>query len=531
VAAETGRPWWRRPRTWALAAGAGCATVVAVAAGVYSWFGVPPLKAAADREATVFYYADGRTELGRIGTDNRVSVPLSDVPAHVRDAVLSAEDRDFASNPGVSFTGLARALWVNLRGGALQGGSTITQQYVKNALLTPDRTLRRKVQELVVALKLERDHSKDEILESYLNTIYFGRGAYGIEAAAKAYFNKDVRDLSVSEGAVLAAVINSPVASDPSHGGQDRLGRRWRFVIDGMVKMGRLSPGDAAAQRLPRVLPHRPAVMAGTRGYLIDALRQELKDRGFSDIEIEMFGLRVVTTLDPRLQRRTNEVMGQVLSGGALPGGARAGLVVLEPENSRVVAMYGGRDYLTRPFNNATQVGVPASLPDRVRVPFADIPRLTDLAASETDNGASGTPAVPSMVSQVSYPDGRVLLRDGRVLDRRPADHPAAERAAARIGLLAKLGGIQSDDRVPAAVGSGQTPLSADGRSLAAVVRQRYAFAFSLYREAGNTQVRITGRRRPVPGRGAEPAAHGRCRPRRIGRGGNPTVASAGTRH
>jgi membrane carboxypeptidase/penicillin-binding protein PbpC len=177
-------------------------------------------------------------------------------------------------------SGLVRAFAADVSGRSLQGGSTITQQYVKNALLSSDRTVTRKVKELFVAVKLEQHHSKDEILESYLNTIFFGRGAYGIEAASRAWFGKDVRKLTVAEGAVLAGVINAPLATDPARGGRERLGRRFRFVLDGMVKMGALSPQAAAAQRLPRILRHQPAVMSGSRGYLIDALEQELKARG-----------------------------------------------------------------------------------------------------------------------------------------------------------------------------------------------------------------------------------------------------------
>src|SRR5690606_21913782 len=154
--------------------------------------------------------SDGTTELAKVvpPEGNRTPVPLEQVPVHVRDAVLSAEDRNFYDNPGFSPTGLLRALRDNALGRAdAGGGSTITQQYVKNAFLGPERTVSRKAHELIISAKMAREWSKDEILHAYLNTIYFGRGAYGIEAGARAYFGKPVAELSVAEGAVLASLI------------------------------------------------------------------------------------------------------------------------------------------------------------------------------------------------------------------------------------------------------------------------------------------------------------------------------------
>ncbi|MDQ2723254.1 MAG: transglycosylase domain-containing protein, partial [Actinomycetota bacterium] len=167
--------------------------------------------------ATIFAQ-DGKTQLARLVPfeGNRTDVTISDVPTHVRFAVLSAEDRTFYSNPGFSVSGTARAALNDVTGGDRQGGSTITQQYVKNALTGDDQTLTRKLKELVTSTKLARQTSKDDILAAYLNTIYFGRGSYGIAAAAKTYFGKSTKDLSVAEGAVLAASIRSPSALDPT---------------------------------------------------------------------------------------------------------------------------------------------------------------------------------------------------------------------------------------------------------------------------------------------------------------------------
>ena len=185
---------------------------------------------------------------------NRVDVNIDQIPVHVRNAVMAAEDRDFYSNPGFSFTGFARAVKNNIFGGDLQGGSTITQQYVKNALVGDARSgiggVVRKAKELVISTKMSSEWSKDQVLQSYLNIIYFGRGAYGISAASKAYFDKPVEQLTVAEGALLAALIQRPSALDPAVN-PEGAAKRWNWVLDGMVDIGALSPTDRAAQVVP----------------------------------------------------------------------------------------------------------------------------------------------------------------------------------------------------------------------------------------------------------------------------------------
>ena len=186
----------------------------------YARIDVPPVNASAQRQTTEVYYADNKTFLGRFGETNRTIVPLSSMPIHLRDAVLAAENRSFYTDSGVSPKGIARALWVNLKGGQTQGGSTITQQYVKNYYLTSERSIQRKLKEAFLSIKIDKQRSKDQILEDYLNTIYLGRGAYGVEAAAKAYFNTSVGKLDIAQGAVLASIVRSPANYDPSTDGR-----------------------------------------------------------------------------------------------------------------------------------------------------------------------------------------------------------------------------------------------------------------------------------------------------------------------
>jgi membrane peptidoglycan carboxypeptidase len=253
------RPWWRRLLLWCtftvlgLVAAALLAFVIA-----YQAVDIPDPNEDFQTETSFVYYADGKTELGEFALQNRQPVALSEVPQSLQDAVIAAEDRTFYENSGVDVKGILRAAWNNLRGESTQGASTITQQYVKIAYLTSEQSYTRKAKEAILALKIQQQLSKTEILQGYLNTIYFGRGAYGVQAASQAYFATDVEDLDVAQSALLATVLNSPGNLDPAEGRQaraDALGR-YRYVLDGMVDSGTLD--QARADRLSRRLPPSP---------------------------------------------------------------------------------------------------------------------------------------------------------------------------------------------------------------------------------------------------------------------------------
>jgi len=236
-----------------LAASAFLGPVLAFAVG-YVVFPVPTPDDVVNNQVALLSYADG-DPLTRLVPEqgNRTKVPIQSVPAHVREAVLAAEDRSFYSNPGFDPIGIARAAWNQIRGGD-GGGSTITQQYVKNTLVGDAPSLWRKYKELIVSVKVSQENTKDQILGDYLNAIYFGRGAYGIQAASQAYFGKNVQDLTVAEGAVLAGVIQSPSRWDPAVN-PDRAVTRWNFVLDGMVAQRWLTPAERSAQRFPQQMP------------------------------------------------------------------------------------------------------------------------------------------------------------------------------------------------------------------------------------------------------------------------------------
>ena len=169
-------------------------------------------------QSSFVYYADGKTQVGQYATQNRQIIPLSEMPPDLQNAVVAAEDRTFWTNHGIDPKGIIRAAFNDARGGATQGASTITQQYVKILYLTQERSLNRKVHEAILSLKLQKQQSKQEILQGYLNTIYFGRGAYGVQAAAQAYFGVDADQLTPAPERGAASVLNNPSQFDPANG-------------------------------------------------------------------------------------------------------------------------------------------------------------------------------------------------------------------------------------------------------------------------------------------------------------------------
>jgi membrane peptidoglycan carboxypeptidase len=285
-------------------------------------------------QASTLYYSDAKTILARVGTEDHSDVALSSVPQGVRHAVLAAEDRDFYHHPGVSVWGILRAVVADLRG-AQQGASTITQQYVRNAFLTQDVSLDRKTKEIALALKLEHKFTKDQILERYLNTIYYGRGASGIAAAAHAYFGLTPDQLTDAQGAVLAAAIKDPYRYDPANDAAAAEGR-WTWVVNAERDAGWLT----AAPAYPKVQPPSAAA-AGPNGVVVDRVESELAGHGISSQALHTQGLSVVTTLDAAAQQAALAQVASHLSGQ--PKDLRAALVGLDPGTGAVRAYYGGK--------------------------------------------------------------------------------------------------------------------------------------------------------------------------------------------
>ena len=329
------------------------ATVFGIA---YFTVNIPDPNSYVNSQATIIQYADG-SEIGRIGAQNRTIVPLANIPIQLRHAVLAAEDKNFYSNRAFSITGIVRAAINNLRGGSLQGGSTITQQYAKTAFLTPNRDTKRKIKELIIAIKLENQFSKDQILENYLNTIYFGRGAYGVETGAQLYFGRSANQLTLEQSAVLASILRSPGYYDPDYreGNLERLQARFKYVIDNMHNEGWISDKRYANIKYPEVKSRvRSGVLAGPKGYLMQAVQSELNALGFTEDELMIGGLVVKTTLEKLAQQAAVDAVDKE-SPKKAPDNLHIGMVSIRPGTGEIVAMYGGKDYLIRQLNDATQ--------------------------------------------------------------------------------------------------------------------------------------------------------------------------------
>ncbi|WP_243710418.1 transglycosylase domain-containing protein [Micromonospora sp. KC213] len=318
--------------------------------------------------STTVYTSNGKNIVAKLGNENRTFVTIDQIPPHVRDAVAAAEDRNFYRHSGVDYKGIARAAWNNLTGGDKQGASTITQQYARNAYESlKDDTYARKVQEAIVASKLNDQFSKEEIMENYLNVIYFGRGAYGIEAAAQTYFRKPASKLTVAEGAVLAALIKQPEPS-ATHNSYDpainpsEAKSRWSYVIDGMKKEGWVDAAGKppAPTEYPKVLPPLKSGngfgVKSPRGNVINYVRQEMEQWGLcSDSgapgkrscadELRVGGYKITTTIDNKMQSDLEKAARPDLKGSVLygqPKNLMAAVVAVHPKTGRVLAYYGG---------------------------------------------------------------------------------------------------------------------------------------------------------------------------------------------
>ena len=315
---------------------------------------VPAPSDVSQAQATILYYDDGVTELGRLGESNRVSLTLTDIPVLTQQAVLAAEDRDFYEHGGFSVRGIVRAFFNNATSSTTAGGSTITQQYAKNAYLSQEQTIKRKVREVILSVKLETMITKEKILENYLNTIYFGRKSYGIETGANAYFGKAAKDLTLAESAFLASIIQAPNGLAPEKN-IEGLMARWNYTLDGMVEKGWITQEERVLQVFPSFLEYKNTnSFAGPVGHLVEQSRQELFRLGITEDQINRAGLRVTTTFNKQAQ---DSAISAVIEEGPTEGteGLRIGLAAVRPGTGEVVAIYGGDDYLEDQFNNATQ--------------------------------------------------------------------------------------------------------------------------------------------------------------------------------
>ena len=325
----------------------------------YAALTVPQADQVALAQTTTVYYSDGTTEMGRMSQVNRKIIDSSTLPDYVAHAVVASEDRTFYTNSGVDLKGIGRALVNNIRGGARQGASTLTQQYVERYYVGETTGYVGKAKEAILALKINREQSKDQIIGNYLNTIYFGRGAYGIEAASQAYFGHDAKDLTLSEAAMLAGIIPAPSAWDPAVD-EEKARSRWTRVINLMVEDGWISQADANAAEFPKTIDPDTLsgpTMEGPTGYLMEQIRTELaQEGGFTADQLATGGYRIISTIDKEKQDQAVEAAEYMYTvRGWNEDSMHVALTSLDPATGEIVAEYGGKDYLKRQQNGATQ--------------------------------------------------------------------------------------------------------------------------------------------------------------------------------
>ncbi|GAB04258.1 putative penicillin-binding protein [Gordonia amarae NBRC 15530] len=315
--------------------------------GVYVGTDVPAPGDIKQAQVSTIVNSKGRT-IARIVPEegNRTDVKISDVPVWVQDAVIAAEDREFRTNSGFSIRGLTRAVRGKLTNNdSAGGGSTITQQYVKNALVGDEVSYKRKFKEIAIATKMSNEWSKDDILAAYLNTIYFGRGAYGISAASQAYFRKPVQKLTPSEGALIAGIIRSPSLLDPAVN-EESAKIRWNYVLDGMVSNGAMSPSDRAAQKFPKTKTqpkNNGDTTSGPSGLVKRQVMDELTRLGVvTEDDLRTEGLKITTTIDPQVQTALVKAANGKLEGE--PKNLRDAAVSIDPKTGAVRGYFGGND-------------------------------------------------------------------------------------------------------------------------------------------------------------------------------------------
>ena len=311
----------------------------------------PEGKAKGRDQTSVVYDRNGEVLAKLFADQNRTDRPLAEIPEALRNAVIATEDARYYDHKGVDPLGIARALWVDIRTRSVaQGGSTITQQYVKNAFVTPEQTVRRKLSEALLAYRIEKSYSKDRILELYLNTIYFGHGAYGVEAAAQAYFGTSVTELDLAQCAMIAGVIKSPGRYSPYLEPEAAAARR-ATVLRQMADQGMIAEADRAEAEASEM------ELAGLSNgdvvapYFVEYVKAQLIEEYGSEA-VFRGGISVTTTLDVRMQRAAEAAVSGALDQEDDPSAA---LVALDPRTGEILAMVGGRDFATQQFNVAVQ--------------------------------------------------------------------------------------------------------------------------------------------------------------------------------
>jgi membrane peptidoglycan carboxypeptidase len=362
--------WWRHwswRKALAVIAGGFAGVMLLVAAAIVYEYQKTPIPTAVSelalQQSSTVYFSDNKTQVGTFSANgiDRQMLTSNQIPNVMKDAMVAAEDRNFYHEGGISITGIMRSAYHDLFGsGGLQGGSTLTEQFVKNYYTTigTSRSISTKVKEIFVSIKLSHQKSKDWIMTQYLNTVPFGSNAYGVAAAAQIYFGEPAAKLTVSQAAMLAAMVNQPGRFTPDpHAqppdGYTALVARWHYVLSNMVRDGAITQQQAAAQTFPKVLTVNPltASWTGFKGYIMAAVQNELENTyGYTGTQIDSRGLKVVTTISLQKMRALYQAVNQNVArmkadGTPLPWYAHVGAILEQPGTGAILAMFGGPNY------------------------------------------------------------------------------------------------------------------------------------------------------------------------------------------
>ncbi|MFT6462101.1 MAG: penicillin-binding protein 1A [Maricaulis maris] len=397
---------------------------------------------AIERTATITFLDQDGALIARRGSAHGHEVTIDNLPPYLVDAVLAVEDRRFYNHPGVDIIGLGRAMVANLRAGrVVQGGSTLTQQLAKNLFLSPERTLRRKVQEMMLAFWLESRFSKDEILELYLNRVYFGGGAYGVEAASLRYFSRPASELGLGEAALLAGLLKAPSRYSPVNDAQ-RAAARATVVLDLMAQTGRITEAERIEAARTPIRVSRGASSQGAQ-YFVDWAAEQV--RGIAGLDHG--DLVVHTTLDVDAQRAAEAAVSGILDDSELASGAGEGALVSLAHDGAVRAMVGGRSYARSQFNRAV---LARRQPGSAFKPFVYASAF-EAGLSPEDRRNDAPVRIGDWAPQ-NYNDeyrGEMSLREGFIRSSNSiAVQIAEETGRGHVARLARRLGIESTMRV-----------------------------------------------------------------------------------
>lgn len=326
-------------------------------AWMYVTTDIPQPDKIAMADKTKVYYADGKTEIGSFAEQNREIINCSVLKPYVGNAIIASENRSFYKDGGIDLKGIGRAIIHNVTSKGRWGGSTITQQYAERYYLGETKTYLGKLHEAILALKIAQTQDKNTVLCNYMNTIYLGRGAYGIQAAAKAYFGVEAKDLTLSQAAMLAGIIPAPSSWDPAIMPKEA-NIRFKRVLKIMLKDKYITNEEYKNAKMPQTINQTKQNMyAGPQGYLLQMVRSELTSGGaFTKEDLDTGGYRIITTIDKAKQDLMFNVASPTAGArGITPQGVQTGAMSVNPKDGSIISVYAGDDYLSKPLNNATQ--------------------------------------------------------------------------------------------------------------------------------------------------------------------------------